>query len=65
MNLVMTVSEDIDCSGLPVRSVAYCDYDEGFIAGILHVYTQKDFKVKEIDCWGTGERTCRFEARLS
>ncbi len=60
MSFVLTVSEDLDCSGLPYSGVAFCDYDEGFIAGIMHAYTSKDFRVKEIDCWGTGDRTCRF-----
>jgi len=57
---VVTVSEDLDCSGLPIKGVTVCDYDEGFIEGIFNVYTGKEFIVKEIDCWTTGERTCRF-----
>ena len=64
MAFVLTVSEDLDCSGLPVSGVPVCDYDEGFIAGIMHSYTGKNFKVKEIDCWCTGDRTCRFTVDL-
>ena len=64
LSFVLTVSEDLDCSGLPYSGVAFCDYDEGFIAGIMHIYTSKNFYVKEIDCWGTGERTCRFTVDL-
>lgn len=64
MDFVLTVSEDLDCSGLPLVGETVCDYDEGFIAGILNAYTGKDFEVKEIDCWGTGDRTCRFTAKL-
>ncbi len=60
LSFVLTISEDLDCSGLPYSGVAFCDYDEGFIAGIMYSYTSEKFKVKEIDCWGTGERTCRF-----
>lgn len=60
LKFTVTVSEDLDCSGLPVKGVTVCDYDEGFIEGIFHVYTGRDFTVKEIDCWTTGERTCRF-----
>jgi predicted hydrocarbon binding protein len=60
MSFLATVSEDLDCSGLPIKGVTVCDYDEGFIEGIFNVYTGKDFDVKEIDCWTTGERTCRF-----
>ena len=64
MDFVLTVSEDLDCSGLPIVGETVCDYDEGFISGILTAYTGKDFEVKEIDCWATGERTCRFTAKL-
>jgi len=60
MNFMATVSEDLDCSGLPIKSATVCDYDEGFFEGIFSVYTGKNFVVKEIDCWTTGERTCRF-----
>jgi len=60
MNFMATVSEDLDCSGLPIKGVTVCDYDEGFIEGIFSAYTGKNFDVKEIDCWSTGERTCRF-----
>lgn len=64
LHLVLTVSEDLDCSGLPVTGEAVCDYDEGFIAGILELYIGKEFNVKEVDCWATGDRTCRFDIRL-
>ena len=60
MSFIATVSEDLDCSGLPIKGVTVCDYDEGFIEGIFTVYTGKSFVVKETDCWTTGERTCRF-----
>lgn len=59
---VITVSEDLDCSGLPVLDYEVCTYDEGFIAGILERFTGQPFRVKEVDCWCTGDRTCRFVA---
>jgi hypothetical protein len=62
MELILTVSEDLDCSGLPVSDETVCTYDEGFFAGILFSYLGKEFDVREIDCWATGERTCRFRA---
>jgi uncharacterized protein len=64
MEFVLTVDEDLDCSGLPLMGETVCDYDEGFIAGILDTYTGKEFDVKEVDCWATGERTCRFSVKL-
>lgn len=65
MKFVLTISEDLDCSGLPISGNAVCEYDEGFIAGILNVYTKRKFKVTEIDCWVTGGRTCRFLATVN
>jgi uncharacterized protein len=58
---IITVAEDLDCSGIPVCSEEICIYDEGFIAGLLLAYTGKDFDVKEVDCWGSGDRICRFQ----
>ncbi len=63
-SFILTVSEDLDCSGLPELDFEICVYDEGFIAGILESFTGKSFKVKEIDCWCTGDRTCRFSAEV-
>jgi predicted hydrocarbon binding protein len=62
--LVLTVSEDLDCSGLPERDSEICIYDEGFICALLESFTGKRFKVKEVDCWCTGDRTCRFSAQV-
>jgi predicted hydrocarbon binding protein len=62
MNFVLTIAEDLDCSGLPITGETVCDYDEGFIAGILKSYTGQNFKVKEVDCWASGDTVCRFHA---
>jgi len=59
--IVMTVGEDLDCSGLPITGEVVCNYDEGFIAGILEVYTGTVYTVREVDCWASGARTCRFK----
>lgn len=64
MNFVVTISEDLDCSGLPLTNETVCDFDEGFIAGIFKQYSGHDFDVKEIDCWSTGDRICRFTINL-
>ncbi|MFH0726610.1 MAG: V4R domain-containing protein [Pseudomonadota bacterium] len=63
MIFTLTVAEDLDCSGLPMTDEVVCQYDEGFIAGLLEAYTGKPFFVKEIDCWASGDRVCRFDAR--
>jgi predicted hydrocarbon binding protein len=59
-SFIMTVSEDLDCSGLPETGFGVCTYDEGFIAGLMESFAGQPFEVKEIDCWCTGDRICRF-----
>jgi predicted hydrocarbon binding protein len=63
LEFTLVITEDLDCSGLPITDETVCDYDEGFIAGILKVYTGKEFDVKEVDCWSKGDRVCRFESK--
>lgn len=62
-SFVITISEDLDCSGLPELDYEVCVYDEGFISGLMESFTGKKFKVREVDCWCTGDRTCRFTAQ--
>ena len=63
LTFTITVAEDLDCSGLPVCDEEICTYDEGFIAGLLSAHTGKAFIVKEVDCWCSGDRVCRFDVR--
>ncbi len=60
LRFTLTVAEDLDCSGLPMCNETICTYDEGFIGGLLLAHTGKEFKVKEVDCWCSGDRVCRF-----
>ena len=63
MAFTLTVAEDLDCSGLPASGETICTYDEGFLSGLLSEYTGKKFRAKEVDCWCSGDRVCRFEAQ--
>ena len=63
--IILTVAEDLDCSGLPITDETICDYDEGFIAGLLKEYTGQTYTVREIDCWASGDRVCRFKCILA
>lgn len=58
--IILTVGQDLDCSGLPPTNEVVCNYDEGFLAGILEAYMKKPYVVREIDCWASGDRVCRF-----
>lgn len=62
--MVLTVSEDADCSGQPLLGETVCNYDEGFLAGILTSYTGKPYNAVEVNCWATGDRVCRFRADI-
>jgi uncharacterized protein len=63
MQFTLVVAEDLDCSGLPFTDEVVCQYDEGFIAGIFEAYTGQPFSVKEVDCWASGGRICRFDVK--
>ncbi|MDX9973639.1 MAG: V4R domain-containing protein, partial [FCB group bacterium] len=63
LTFTITVAEDLDCSGLPVCDEEICTYDEGFLAGVLFAHTQQEFTVKEVDCWCSGDRVCRFDVK--
>ena len=60
---VITVAEDLDCSGLLEKGFEVCIYDEGFISALLEGFCGKRFTVKEVDCWCVGDRICRFIAQ--
>jgi len=62
--IIISISEDLECSGLPEKDYKICTYDEGFIAALMDSFTGRRFKVKEIDCWGTGDRTCRYKVQI-
>jgi hypothetical protein len=61
--VTLALSEDLDCSGLPIKGNTVCAFDEGFFAGIFRTYTGREYSAREVDCWSTGHRTCRFEVR--
>jgi len=63
MHFLLTVAEDLDCSGLPMTDENICTYDEGFINGLFLEFTGREFEVREIDCWCSGDRVCRFEVK--
>ena len=61
---VLTVAEDLDCSGLPITEESVCTFDEGFLAALFSAHFGKLFMARETDCWCTGDRVCRFEVVL-
>ncbi len=62
LEMTLTLSEDLECSGLPASSETICTYDAGLVAGMLQAWAGRAFTVREVDCWASGARTCRFRA---
>lgn len=58
--VTLTIDEDLDCSGMPEIDYETCIYDEGFVSALFECFSGKSWTAKEIDCWCTGARTCRF-----
>lgn len=63
--IVLTIDEDLDCSGLPVLDYETCIYDEGLVSGLFEGFTGKKWNASEVDCWCTGARTCRFQVIMT
>lgn len=63
--MIITVANDLDCSGIKDEGKTLCQYDEGFFSGILYEYNQRIYSVSEIDCWANGAASCRFLIRLN
>jgi len=64
LEFTMTVKKDPEYCGLPITEAESGCYDEGFLSGVLEAYAGKKYRVRQVDCWENGERTCRFEAKL-
>lgn len=60
-HFMLTVAEDLDCSGLPISDESVCTFDEGFISALFSAHFGRQFTARETDCWCTGDRVCRFE----
>lgn len=60
--IVITLDEDLECSGLPITNSEMCHYTSGVISGLLEGYYQQPYRIEELDCWCSGDRTCRFKA---
>ncbi|MEG0396508.1 MAG: V4R domain-containing protein [Oscillospiraceae bacterium] len=61
--MTLTISEDLDCSGLPIVGETVCNYDEGFLAGVFQQHYKKEFCASEPDCWAKGDRGCRWQVQ--
>lgn len=47
-SFIITISEDLDCSGLPELDYEVCVYDEGFISGLMESFTGKNSRSRKL-----------------
>ena len=62
--IIFTISQDLDYSGMSISDEKACVYNEGFIAGILETYTGKNYYIQKINCQENGMRICRFSGDI-
>lgn len=58
------LAESLSGAGLPPIGEPLCHFEAGFLAGALMNLTGKRVQVRETQCWGTGQQTCTFVAKL-
>ena len=58
----IAVAEGLDCSGLPISDEEISTFDEGLFSGLFSEFSGRKFITKEVDCWRSEDRVCRFEA---
>jgi predicted hydrocarbon binding protein len=58
------IAETLSAAGLPNVGEALCHLEAGFLAGALGGLTGHKILVRETGCWGLGQQTCRFMARI-
>lgn len=61
--MVVSCAECVTCSGLPNIGEAVCSFEAGFVSGVLEREYGVPMSVVETQCWGLGDRICRWEAR--
>ena len=63
-HVVFTATECATCAGMPSIGEAICSFEAGLIAGGLkNSFDGNRVNVVETNCWGLGDRVCRWEAR--
>ncbi|HMA32987.1 MAG TPA: V4R domain-containing protein [Chloroflexia bacterium] len=58
------LAESLSAAGLPAVGQPLCHFEAGFLAGALSRLTGGRVQVRETACWGTGQQSCIFVAKL-
>lgn len=62
--LILIVNDCFDCSDMPDVGRTLCALDEGIFEGIFKASLELLVTVKELECFGTGHRHCKFDIRI-
>lgn len=58
--LAIIVYNCYHCSKMPDVGKTLCSMDEGIIEGVFSSTLDQDYSVRELECYGTGHRHCKF-----
>ena len=56
----ISVIDCYHCGKMPDVGKTLCSMDEGIIEGVLSSKLKSGFRVREIECYGTGHNNCKF-----
>lgn len=60
----LKVDECVSCAGVGNLGKVLCYFEAGVISGLLGAFTGKKVRVDETKCWGKGDTTCQFKAKV-
>ncbi|NOZ77013.1 MAG: ArsR family transcriptional regulator [Euryarchaeota archaeon] len=60
--LTFLVTDCYECSNMPDVGRTLCAFDEGILEAIFLARLGKEYRVKELECWGTGYTHCKYLA---
>lgn len=60
----IALAESLSGAGVPPVGETLCHFEAGFLAGALSNLTGQRVQVRETACWGTGQQSCLFVAKL-
>jgi hypothetical protein len=58
--LTLRIESNYDCTGVPDVGRPLCALDEGIMESVFNERTNKNWKVREFVCHGTGDDHCLF-----
>lgn len=60
----LQIEDSFKARSMPVIGKPFCTLREGIIEGILDGKLEKDYKVTETECYGTGHEHCLFKVTI-